>query len=269
MSRMDDRVAIVTGAGRGIGRATALRLAAEGAAVVVNDVDADVADETVGQIESEGGRARAVIADTRDMAAAHGLVSRAIDAYGKLDVLVNNAGMTRDKMFHRMDDELMDSVLDANFRTAFHATLAAMPHMREVAKREIEEHGKVAYHRKITFSASTSALTGNPGQYNYVAAKGALIASTRTLARELAPFAINVNAVAPGFIDTRMTQLKEPGDEIGLSEDTRALLIADVPMGRPGTADEVAAVLAFLVSSDSDYVTGVTIPIAGGMVGST
>ena len=221
------------------------------------------------RIEGDGGRAIAVIADTRDMSAAQGLVSRAIDAYGKLDILVNNAGMTRDKMFHRMDDELLDSVLDSNFRTAFHATLAAMPYMREVAKREIEDNGKAAYHRKITFSASTSALTGNPGQYNYVAAKGALIASTRTLARELAPFAINVNAVAPGLIDTRMTQVRGPGDEVGLSEDARASLIADVPMGRAGSAEEVAAVLAFLVSSDSDYVTGVTIPIAGGMVGST
>jgi 3-oxoacyl-[acyl-carrier protein] reductase len=122
-------------------------------------------------------------------------------------------------------------------------------------------------HRKLAFTSSASALTGNPGQYNYVAAKGALIATTRTLARELAPFAINVNAVAPGFIDTRMTQVKLPGDDHGLPQEARDRLIADIPMRRPGTTDEVAAALTFLVSAEADYVTGITLPVAGGMVG--
>jgi len=268
MSRLEDRVAIVTGAGRGIGRATAMRLAAEGASIVVNDIDGEVAGQTVELIERAGGRALSVVADTSEMTAATLLVSEAIASFGKVDIVVNNAGMARDKMFHRMDDELFDSVMAANLKTAFHTTLAAVPHMREAAKHEIEEHGTARYHRKITFSASASALTGNPGQYNYVAAKGALIASTRTLARELAPFAINVNAVAPGFIDTRMTKMKGPSDPEGIPEDARASLIADIPMGRAGSAEEVAGVLAFLVSGDADYVTGITIPIAGGMVGS-
>ena len=268
MSRLEDRVAIVTGAGRGIGRATALRLAAEGAAVVANDIDGEVAAETVALIEAAGGRAQPVVADTSEMAAAKQLVSEAIASFGKIDIVVNNAGMARDKMFHRMDDELFDSVITANLKTAFHTTRAAVPHMRDAAKREIAEHGAARYHRKITFSASASALTGNPGQYNYVAAKGALIASTRTLARELAPFAINVNAVAPGLIDTRMTKVKGPSDPEGIPEDVRASLIADIPMGRTGSAEEVAGVLAFLVSADADYVTGITIPIAGGMIGS-
>ena len=267
MNRLEGKVAIVTGAGRGIGRATAIRLASEGASVIVNDIDAGPAEETVALIAAAGGEALTVVANTVELGQAHALVARAIEAFGKLDIVVNNAGTSRDKMFHKMDDELFDLVLDANLKTAFHTTLAAMPYLRDVAKAEIAERGVVAYHRKITFTASASALTGNPGQYNYAAAKGALIATTRTMARELAPFAINVNAVAPGFIDTRLTQAKQPGDAVGIPAELRETLIADVPMARAGSAQEVAAVHAFLVSSDADYVTGVTLPVAGGMVG--
>ena len=267
MRRLEGKVAIVTGAGRGIGRATALRLAAEGASVLVNDIDAEPAAETVALVEEGGGSAAFVVADTIELDQAHQLVAKTVETYGQLDIVVNNAGTSRDKMFHKLDDELFDFVLATNLKTAFHTTLAAMPYLRDVAKREIEEQGAAAYQRKITFTASASALTGNPGQYNYVAAKGALIASTRTMARELAPFAINVNAVAPGFIDTRLTQPKREGDTVGIPADLRETLIADVPMGRVGSPEEVAAVHAFLVSPDADYITGVTVPVAGGMVG--
>ena len=146
----------------------------------------------------------------------------AVDEFGKLDIVVNNAGTTRDKMFHGMTDELFDFVLDTNLRTAFHTTLAAMPYLREVAKAEIAADGKPAYNRKITFTSSVAALMGNPGQYNYTAAKGAIIATTKTLARELGPFGINVNAVAPGFIETRLTQAKTDGDTYGIPEQMRA-----------------------------------------------
>jgi 3-oxoacyl-[acyl-carrier protein] reductase len=267
VGRLDGKVAIVTGAGRGIGRATARRLARDGAAVVVNDVDRDPAHETVALVTGEGGAAAADTSDTVDLGAARRLVDGSVRRFGKLDILVNNAGTTRDKTFHTMDDELFQRVLDVNLTTAFHATLAAMPHLREVAKAELRENGRVAYHRKITFTSSVAALTGSPGQYNYTAAKGALIATTKTLARELGPFGINVNAVAPGFIETRLTAPKQQGDELGVPADLRAAALSMIAIGRPGRPEDVAAVHAFLVSPDADFVSGVTIPVTGGQYG--
>ncbi|MGH3326994.1 MAG: SDR family NAD(P)-dependent oxidoreductase [Streptomycetales bacterium] len=267
MGRLDDRVAIVTGAGRGIGRATALRLAADGARVVVNDLDADPVRETADLIVKAGGEAAVSVADTVELAAAREVVGTAIDSYGRLDIVINNAGITRDKTFHNLTDELFSFVLDVNLKTAFHTTLAAMPHMREVAKAELAKHGRVAHHRKITFTSSVAALTGNPGQYNYTAAKGALVATTRTLARELGPFGINVNAVAPGFVDTRLTQAKQEGSDLGIPEGMRQLAIGMIALGRAGTPEDVANVHAFLVSPDADFVSGVTIPVTGGQFG--
>jgi 3-oxoacyl-[acyl-carrier protein] reductase len=267
MGRLDDRVAVVTGAGRGIGRATALRLAQEGARVVVNDLDPDPAAETVALVRAAGGQAVAAVLDTVDLEQARRLVGQAVEAYGKLDIVVNNAGTTRDKMFHTIDDELFAAAFDANFRTGFHTTLAAMPYLREVAKAEIAEHGRPRYHRKITFTSSVVAFTGNPGQYNYTAAKGAIVSTTRTLARELGPFGINVNAVAPGFVETRLTAAKESGGSLGIPEEMRQATLATISVGRFGQPEDIAAVHAFLVSSDSDYVSGVTIPVTGGQVG--
>ncbi len=267
MGALDGRVALVTGAGRGIGQATAKRLAADGAAVVVNDVDVAPALETVGMITASGGRAIAIALNTVDLEQAKSLIAQTVEAYGALDIVVNNAGTTRDRMFHGLDDELFDIVIDANLRTAFHTTLAAMPHMRGVAKAEIAEFGAPRHNRKLVFTSSIAALMGNPGQFNYTAAKGALIAVTKTLARELGPFGINVNAVAPGFIETRLTAAKSPGQTLGIPQETRDVVKSMIALGRLGVPEDVANVHAFLCSADSDFVSGVTIPVTGGQIG--
>jgi 3-oxoacyl-[acyl-carrier protein] reductase len=235
--------------------------------VVVNDVDAEPAHETAELIAAAGGEASVGIFDTVDLDAARQLAATTVERFGKLDILVNNAGITRDKMFHNLDDELFSTVLDVNLKTAFHATLAAMPYMREVAKAEIAAQGKPAYYRKVTFTSSVVAFTGNAGQYNYTAAKGAILSTTKTLARELGPFGINVNAVAPGFIETRLTAAKETGGALGVPEAQRQLSLAMISVGRFGQPEDVAAVHAFLVSPDADFVSGVTIPVTGGQFG--
>jgi 3-oxoacyl-[acyl-carrier protein] reductase len=267
IGRLEDRVAIVTGAGRGIGRATALRLAAEGAKVVVNDLDPEPAHETADLIKHAGGEAGVSLTNTVDLAAAKEMVALTVSTYGKLDIVINNAGITRDKTFHNMTDELFDVVLDANLRTMFHTNLAAMPALRDSAKQEIQSRGRPAYNRKIVNTSSVAALMGNNGQFNYTAAKGAIIATTKTLARELGPFGINVNAVAPGFVETRLTAAKQEGGELGIPEQMRQLSIGLIALGRPGEPEDIAAVHAFLASPDSDFISGVTIPVTGGQLG--
>jgi 3-oxoacyl-[acyl-carrier protein] reductase len=271
MGRLDDRVAIVTGSGRGIGRATALRLARDGAAVVVNDLDEHVAIEVAKEIEDAGHPAIAVTGNCAHRREADHLVHACVREFGKLDILVNNAGTTRDKIFHQMDEDSLDVVLNANLRTTFNATQAAMPYLREVAKAEIKKHGRPAYNRKIVNTSSVVAFTGNPGQFNYTAAKGAVLSVTKTLARELGPFQINVNAVAPGFIETRMTAPHGSKEHLesgqGVPEATREYMRSLVSLGRLGLPEDIANVTAFLVSPDADYITGVTIPVTGGQFG--
>jgi 3-oxoacyl-[acyl-carrier protein] reductase len=260
-------VAVVTGAGRGIGRATALRLAEEGAAVVVNDVDPEPAEETAQALKDAGGQVQVSTHNTVELDQARAMMEAAWNEFGHIDILVNNAGITRDKTFHNLDDELWDFVLDVNLKTAFHSTLAAMPYMRDAAKREMGEGGAPAYHRKITFTTSSAALSGNSGQANYTAAKGGIIGLTRTLARELGPFHINVNALAPGFIETRLTAAKGQAGDFGIPEPIRQMALMLIGLGYYGRPEDVANVHLFLASTDSDYVSGAIIPVTGAQLG--
>jgi 3-oxoacyl-[acyl-carrier protein] reductase len=265
--RLDGKIAVITGAGRGIGRATAVRFAREGAAIVVNDVDAEPAEESASLVKEAGGEALVSTDDTVDLEAARRLMASAVERFGRIDILVNNAGITRDKTFHNLDDDLWDFVIDVNLRTAFHATLAAMPHLREVAKQEMSEQGQPAYHRKITFTTSVAALVGNPGQANYTAAKGGIAALTKTLARELGPFRINVNAVAPGFIETRLTAAKQDEEEIGIPEQVRQMALMLIALQRYGEPEDVANAHLFLASDEADFISGVVLPVTGGQLG--
>ncbi len=267
MGRLDGRVAVITGSGRGIGRATAVRFAEEGAAVVVNDVDPDPANETAEAVRGAGGRALVSTENTVNLAEAEAMMAAAAAEFGTVDIVVNNAGITRDKTIHNMDDDVWQFVLDVNLKTAFHTTKAAMPYLRESAKKEKMEQGQPAYHRKIAFTTSTAFLLGNAGQANYTAAKGGVVGLTRTLARELGPFHINVNAVAPGFIETRLTQAKQEGEDLGIPESMRQLALMLISLGRYGKPEDVANAHLFLASPESDYITGVILPVSGGQLG--
>ena len=267
MARLEGKVAVITGAGRGIGRATAVRFAREGAAVIVNDVDPEPAEETAQAVKEAGGQALVSTDDTVDASEAEQMIARGVEAFGKLDIVVNNAGITRDKTFHNLDDQTWNFVLDVNLKTAFHTTRAAMPHLREAAKREMKETGRPAYHRKVTFTTSVAALTGNSGQANYTTAKGGIIALTKTLARELGPFHINVNAVAPGVIETRLTQAKQEGQDIGMPEPVRQMALMLIALGRYGQPEDVANAHLFLASEEADFISGVILPVSGGQLG--
>jgi 3-oxoacyl-[acyl-carrier protein] reductase len=267
VGRLSDRVAIITGSGRGIGRATALRFAEEGAKIVVNDLDAEVAQDAAEEIKKNGGQAISVAANIMELSEAQKVVQAAVDEFGKLDILINNAGTTKDKTFHNMGPDIFEFGVKVNLFTAYNMAYAAMPFMREVAKNEKAQNGEVAYHRKIVFTSSVAAITGNPGQANYVAAKGGLISLTKTLARELGAFQINVNAIAPGFVETRLTQAKTEGEELGIPDQMRTMALAMIAIGRYGRPEDIANVHLFLASPDSDFVSGVTIPVTGGQMG--
>ena len=267
LGRLEGKVAVITGAGRGIGRATAVRFAQEGAAVVVNDVDPDPAEETAQLVKEAGAEAALSTDNTVELDDARQMMERAASQFGKIDIVVNNAGITRDRTFHNLDDETWNFVLDVNLKTAFHTSLAAMPYLREPAKKERQEQGQPAYHRKIAFTTSTAFLTGNAGQANYTAAKGAIVGLTRSLARELGPFHINVNAVAPGFIETRLTKAKQEGEDLGIPEQIRQMALMMIALGYYGQPEDVAAAHQFLASPEADYISGVVLPVAGALLG--
>jgi 3-oxoacyl-[acyl-carrier protein] reductase len=271
MGVLDGKSAIVTGSARGIGRATAELLVAEGAQVLINDLDGDVAQQAASEIDGE----TAVYAgDLTKPGAADELVKTAIDSFGKIDIIVNNAGYTIDEPVHKMTDEHFQAMLDIHTIVPFRVIRAAAPHLREPAKKEREE-GKEVF-RKIVNVSSTSGTFGNPGQANYSSGKAAVVGLTKTVAKEWGQFKVNVNAVAFGFIDTRLTQAKvdenamEIGGEkvqLGIPEQMRAMASAIIPLGRPATPEEAAGGIFFLCSPWSNYVHGQTLHVTGGIFG--
>jgi 3-oxoacyl-[acyl-carrier protein] reductase len=265
MGLIQDRVAVVTGAGRGIGRAIALLFVEEGAKVTINDVDAAPAHETARLCRERGGEAAASVGSVADPAYTDRLMKETFDRWGAIDILVNNAGITRDRVVHRMTDEEWDFVIAVNLRGTFNCIRSVAPYMRDVAKKEKEELGAPRHHRKIVNFYSTAAIRGNPGQINYTAAKMGNLGITRTLAQEWGPFWINVNAVAPGLTETRLTQAKEDGDgTMGIPRAQKEAAIARIPFGRAARPEDIARVVLFFSSPLSDFVTGQEINVSGG-----
>jgi len=271
MGVLDGKSAIVTGSARGIGRATAELLAAEGAQVLINDLDGDVAEQAAGEIKGE---TTVFAGDLTKPGVPDQLVQQAIDAFGKLDIVVNNAGYTLDAPVHKMSDEHFQAMLDIHTVVPFRVIRAAAPHLREPAKKEREE-GKEVF-RKIVNISSTSGTFGNAGQANYSAGKAGVVGLTKTIAKEWGQFKVNVNAVAFGFIDTRLTQAKvdentmeKDGEtiQLGIPEQMRQMASMLIPLGRPATPEEAAGGVFFLCSPWSNYVHGQTLHVTGGLFG--
>jgi 3-oxoacyl-[acyl-carrier protein] reductase len=271
MGVLDGKAAIVTGSARGIGRATAELLAEQGARVLINDLDSDVADQAASEISGEtavfGG-------DLTKEGVPDQLIQKAVDQFGQIDIIVNNAGYTRDNVIHKMSDDEFQAMLDIHTVVPFRILRAAAPHLREPAKKEKEEGREVF--RKVVNISSISGTMGNAGQANYSAGKAAVVGLTKTLAKEWGQFKVNVNAVAFGFVETRLTAAKESGNvmtkdgeeiQLGIPEQMRAMAAMIIPLGRPASPEEAAGPVFFLCSPWANYVHGQVLHVTGGQFG--
>lgn len=272
--KLDGKVALVSGAGRGIGRAIALKLASEGARVVVNDLDAEPANDTVSAIRSAGGAAVTCLGSVVEPGFAERFVQTALDEFDGLHIIINNAGFTWDSVIQKMTDEQFQAVLDVHVTAPFRILRAAAEPIRRFAKREAEEGREVF--RKVVNISSVSGLGGNAGQINYAAGKAAVIGMTKTLAKEWGRYRVNVNCVAFGFIQTRMTEpiadSNQPVDVGGraIKYGVQPALLdtlakQQIPLGRLGTAEEAANGVYLFCIPESDYISGQVITVGGGI----
>lgn len=243
--KLKDRVAIITGGGRGIGRATALRFAAEGAAVVIAELDVAAGEKTCKDIEEAGGKALFVQTNVASMKDAERMAAAAIEVYGKIDILVNNAGITRDKSLKKMTEEEFDLVISVNLKGVFNCTKSVAPHMTE------------AGYGRILNAASIVGVYGNFGQTNYAAAKAAVIGMTKTWMRELGRKGITVNAVAPGFIETDLIKT--------IPQEIIDGMVNNTPMQRAGKPEDIANAYLFLASEEAGFITGIVLHVDGGL----
>jgi 3-oxoacyl-[acyl-carrier protein] reductase len=268
MGLLDGKAAIITGSARGIGRATAELFVSEGAKVLINDIDADVAEEAAGEIDGE----TAVHAgDLTTEGACDELVAKAQEVFGSVDILINNAGYTWDGVVHRMTDEQFQAMIDIHTIVPFRMIRAVAPQWREAAKAEAAEGDEVF--RKIVNITSISGTMGNAGQANYSSAKAGVTGLTKTIAKEWGQFKINCNAVAFGFVETRLTQAKEAGEtieagghevELGIPEQMRQMASFTIPLGRPAQPSEAAGPVLFLCSPLANYIHGQVLNVTGG-----
>lgn len=271
--KLEGRVALITGSGRGIGRATALKLASEGASVVVNDLDEGPAVETMAAIEALGGKATACVGSVTEDAFAERFVASALKTFGGLDIVINNAGYTRDGVIHRQTDDQFQAMLDVHVTAPFRILRAAAGPIREMHQREVAEGRE--HIRKVVNISSISGVNGNVGQVNYASAKAALVGMTKTLSKEWGRYKVCVNCVAFGLIGTRLTLPTEDPDSIvhingeamqaGMPAHALERFRTAVPLGREGTPDEAAGGVYLMCIPESDYVSGQVLLVAGGM----
>lgn len=256
MGRLEGKVAVITGSGRGIGKAIANLFASEGAGVVVSDIDESPALEVVKEIEAAGGKTALCLADVTNSEETQRLMDFTVEKFGHLDILINNAGITRDALIHKMTDQQWNLCIDINLKGNFNCIRAA--------SKYLIKHGG-----RIINISSVVGLTGNAGQANYSAAKGGIIALTKAVAKEWARFGVNCNAVAYALVNTRLTQAREEGKEVfgervGIPRKLRENWIANTPMGRPLTPEEAAKPVLFLASDDAAFITGHVLNVSGG-----
>jgi 3-oxoacyl-[acyl-carrier protein] reductase len=273
MKKLEGKVAIVSGSGRGIGRAIAMKLASEGAKVVVNDLDAAPAEQTVADIKAAGGQALACAGSVTADGFAEKFVKSALDGFGGLDIIVNNAGYTWDNVIQKMTDEQWHSILDVHLTAPFKILRAAADHFRHTSKLEADA-GKEVF-RKVVNISSIAGTGGNAGQANYSAGKAGIIGLTKALSKEWGRYKVNVNAVAFGMIRTRLTEATAGGNasidvegrkiKVGVNPDLLAMMERSIPLGRGGTPEEAAGSVYLLCTPESNYISGQTLICGGGI----